>query len=112
MLSNQVQLIGRLGVNPEVKQLESGRMLAKLQLATNSFYTNSKGEKVEDTQWHKVVMWGNTAKIAEKYLQKGSEVAVQGKLTNRSYEDKEGKTRFITEVVANEILMLSKASRN
>jgi single-strand DNA-binding protein len=107
-LRNKVQLIGHLGGNPEVKNLEGGKTLAKFSVATNDTYKNAKGEKVEDTQWHNVITWGKTAEIAEKYLKKGSEVAVEGKLTSRSYEDKEGQKKYITEVVVNEILMLGK----
>jgi|SRR5690606_3666012 len=105
-LKNRVQLIGHLGMDPEVKHLESGRSMAKFSLATNGTYKNQKGEKITDTQWHNLVAWGKTADIAEKYLKKGSEVAIDGKLTSRSYEDKEGVKKFITEVVVNEILML------
>lgn len=107
-LKNRVQLIGHLGGNPEVKNLEGGKILAKFSIATNESYKNAKGEKVEDTQWHSVVTWGKTAEIAEKYLKKGSEVAVEGKLTSRSYEDKDGNKKYTTEVVVHEILMLSK----
>ena len=105
-LKNRVQLIGNLGMDPEVKHLESGKTMAKISIATNDTYKNQKGEKVTDTQWHNLVAWGKTAEIAEKYLKKGSEVAVEGKLTSRSYEDKEGTKKYITEVVVNEILML------
>lgn len=105
-IRNKVQLIGNLGNDPDVKQLESGKTLAKLSLATNDRYTNQKGEKVEDTQWHNLIAWGKTAELAEKYLKKGSEVAIEGKLTSRSYESKEGQKKYITEVVINEILML------
>lgn len=105
-LKNRVQLIGNLGMDPEVKKLESGKTMAKISLATNDTYKNQKGEKVTDTQWHNLVAWGKTAEIAEKYLKKGSEVAIEGKLTSRSYEDKEGVKKYITEVVVNEILML------
>ncbi|KAA3644353.1 MAG: single-stranded DNA-binding protein [Bacteroidetes bacterium] len=105
-LRNKVQLIGHLGMNPEVKHLDGGKTLAKLSIATSERYTNSKGEKVSDTQWHNLVAWGKTAEIAEKYLKKGSEVAIEGKLTSRSYEDKEGVKKYITEVVISEILML------
>jgi single-strand DNA-binding protein len=112
MLRNQVQLIGRLGNDPEIKHLENGQTVANINLATNGYYVNSKGEKVEDTQWHKVVAWGNTAKIAEQYLQKGKEVAIQGKLTYRSYEDKDGNTKYLTEVIANELLLLEKSAKN
>lgn len=105
-IKNKVQLIGNLGNDPDVKQTESGKTLAKLSLATNDFYKNQKGEKVEDTQWHNLIAWGKTAELAEKYLKKGSEVAIEGKLTSRSYENKEGEKKYITEVVVNEILML------
>jgi single-strand DNA-binding protein len=107
-LKNKVQLIGHLGANPEVKNLEGGKTLARFSIATNDTYKNAKGEKVEDTQWHNVVTWGKTAEIAEKYLKKGSEVAVEGKLTSRSWEDKEGQKKYTTEVVVHEILMLGK----
>lgn len=105
-LRNKVQLIGNLGNNPEIITLESGKKLAKMSIATNETYKNAKGEKVTDTQWHNVVAWNKTAEIIEKYLQKGSEVAVEGKLTSRSYEDKDGTKKYITEVVCNEMLML------
>jgi single-strand DNA-binding protein len=105
-LKNRVQLIGNLGMNPEIKNLESGKKLAKFSIATNESYKNAKGEKIEDTQWHNLIAWGKTADIIEKYLQKGTEVAVEGKLTNRSYDDKDGNKRYITEIVVNEILML------
>lgn len=110
MLRNQVQLIGNLGKDPEVKHLENGKSRATLSLATHDYYTNAQGEKVEDTQWHLVVAWGNTAKIVEKYLAKGSEVAIQGKLIYRNYDDKDGQKRYVTEVVARELVMLGKAS--
>ena len=105
-LRNSVQLIGNLGMDPDVKTLESGKTLAKLSIATTDKYTNNKGEKIQDTTWHNLVAWGKTAEIAEKYLKKGSEVAIEGKLTNRSYENKEGIKKYITEIVVNEILML------
>tara|TARA_R110001632_G_scaffold19898_1_gene59809 strand:+ start:8584 stop:8919 length:336 start_codon:yes stop_codon:yes gene_type:complete len=105
-LRNKVQLIGNLGNDPEIITLESGKKLAKLSIATNESYKNAQGEKVTDTQWHNVVAWNKTAEIVEKYLHKGSEVAIEGKLTSRSYETKEGEKRYITEVVVNELLML------
>lgn len=105
-LRNKVQLIGNLGNNPEIITLESGKKLAKMSIATNESYKNAQGEKVTDTQWHNVVAWNKTADIIENYLQKGSEVAIEGKLTNRSYEDKDGVKKYITEVVCNELLML------
>ncbi len=105
-LRNKVQLIGNLGNNPEIITLESGKKLAKISIATNETYKNSEGEKVTDTQWHNVVAWNKTADIIEKYLEKGNEVAIEGKLTYRSYEDKDGTKKYITEIVCNELLML------
>lgn len=105
-LRNKVQLIGNLGKDPEITNLDGGKKLAKFTIATNETYKNQKGEKVTDTQWHNIVAWGKTAEIIEKYVAKGKEVAVEGKLTSRSYDDKEGNKRYITEVVCNELVML------
>ena len=105
-LKNKVQLIGNLGNNPEIVTLSSGKKLAKFTIATNEVYRNAKGEKVQETQWHNLVAWNKTAEIVEKYLSKGNEVAVEGKLTSRSYETQEGEKRYVTEVVVNEILLL------
>lgn len=107
-LKNRVQLIGNLGQDPEVISLESGSKLAKFTIATNDSYKNAKGEKVEDTQWHNVVAWGKVAEIVESYLKKGTQVALEGKLVNRTYETKEGEKRYITEIKCNELLMLGK----
>ena len=109
-LRNSVQLIGRLGMDPEVKTFENDKIKVSFSLATSDYYKNKEGERVEDTQWHNVVAWGKTAKIAESYLNKGKEIALSGKLTSRSYDDKDGNKKYITEVVANEILMLEKKS--
>ena len=105
-LRNKVQLIGNLGNNPEVITLESGKKLAKFSIATNDSYRNASGDKITDTQWHNVITWNKTAEIVEKYLVKGNEVAVEGKLTSRSYENKEGIKKYITEIVVNELVML------
>ena len=105
-LRNKVQLIGNVGNDPEIVNLESGKKLAKFSIATNENYKNAKGEKVTDTQWHNVVAWGKTAEIIENYVPKGKEVAVEGKLTSRSYEDKDGVKKYITEIVCNELLLL------
>lgn len=105
-LRNNVQLIGNLDMNPEVKTLESGSTVAKFSIATSDHYKNNKGEQVEDTTWHNVVAWGKTEEIAEKYLKKGSQVAVDNKLTNRSYEAKDKTKRYVTEILVNEILLL------
>ena len=107
-LRNRVQLIGNLGNDPEIINLDGAGKLAKFAIATNETYKNAKGEKVTDTQWHNVVAWGKTAEIVENYLNKGKEVAVEGKLTTRSYETKEGEKRYITEIRCNELLMLGK----
>ncbi|MBU2926918.1 single-stranded DNA-binding protein [Winogradskyella psychrotolerans] len=105
-LKNKVQLIGNLGQDPEITNFESGKILAKFSIATNDSYKNAQGEKVTDTQWHNVVAWGKTAQIVEKFITKGKEVAIEGKLTSRSWEDKDGIKRYITEVVCSELLML------
>lgn len=105
-LRNKVQLIGNLGKQPEIKTTESGKKLVKFSLATNEIYTNVKGEKVKETQWHNLVAWGKLADIVEKYLNKGSEVAIDGKLVSNDYTDKEGNKRYNTEVQVNELLML------
>ena len=107
-LRNKVQLIGNLGNDPEIVNLESGTKLAKFAIATNETYRNAKGEKVTDTQWHNVVAWGKTAELVENYLAKGKEVALEGKLTNRSYETIEGEKRYVTEIKCNEILLIGK----
>ncbi|SEC01246.1 single-strand binding protein [Tenacibaculum sp. MAR_2009_124] len=107
-LKNKVQLIGNLGTTPEIIALESGKKLAKFSLATNETYKNSSGEKITDTQWHYIVAWNKTAEIIEQFLQKGSEVMIEGKLTSRSFEDNQGNKRYVTEVVCNELLMLGK----
>lgn len=105
-LRNKVQLIGNLGNDPEIVTTESGAKLAKFSLATNETYKNAKGEKVTDTQWHNVVAWGRTAEVIEKFLNKGKEVVVEGKLVSRSYETKEGEKKYITEIRCNEFLMM------
>lgn len=105
-LKNSVQLIGNLGNDPEIVNLESGRKLAKFSLATNETFKNQQGEKVTETQWHNLVVWGKTADIVEKYLSKGREVAVSGKLAYRNYEDKNGVKRYITEIIVNELQLL------
>jgi single-strand DNA-binding protein len=107
-LRNKVQLIGRVGQDPEILDLETGKKLAKFSIATNDNYTNAKGEKIEHTDWHNVVAWGKTAEIIEKFVNKGKEIAVEGKLTTRSWEDKDGHKRYTTEVVCSELLLLSK----
>lgn len=105
-LRNKVQLIGNLGNTPEIKTIDSGKKMARFSIATNEVYKNAKGEKVVETQWHNLVAWGKVAEIAEKFLEKGREVAIEGKLVNRSYTDKEGIKKYITEILVNELLLL------
>ena len=105
-LRNRVQLIGRVGNDPEVKSFEGGKKLATVSIATSESYKNDKGERVEQTEWHRVVAWGKTAEIIEQFVTKGREIAVDGKLTHRSYDDKDGVKRFMTEIVVNEIQLV------
>jgi single-strand DNA-binding protein len=105
-LRNRVQLIGHLGNDPEIKSLNGGKNVAKFSMATSESYKKENGDKVTETQWHNIIAWNGTAKIVEKLLKKGSEVIVEGKLTSRSWDDKEGKKHYITEIIANEILLL------
>jgi len=105
-LKNKVQLIGNLGNAPDVRTTETGKKWARFSVATNETYRNAKGDKVTETQWHNLVAWGKVAEIVEKYLGKGKEVAIEGKLVNRSYTDKDGNKKYITEVQVNELLML------
>jgi single-strand DNA-binding protein len=105
-LKNRVQLIGNLGNDPEIKEFDGGKTKARFSMATSEVYKNDKGEKITETQWHNIVAWNGIAKIVEKLLKKGSEVAIEGKLTTRSWDDKEGNKHYITEIVANEILLL------
>lgn len=105
-LRNSVRLIGNLGMNPEIKEIGNNKLLAKFSIATTETYKNEEGEKISETQWHNIIAWGNQATFAQKYLKKGNELAIEGKLTSRSYSDKEGVKRYITEIVVNEILMI------
>ena len=107
-MQNKVQLIGNTGNDPVVKTLDSGKKVANLTIATKDFYKNEKGERVEQTEWHPIVAWGKTAEIIEKFVTKGKQIGIEGKLTHRSYEDKNGEKRYITEVVASEIMLLGK----
>lgn len=106
-LANNVQLIGNLGNAPELKEFDSGKKMVNFSLATTNYYLNQQGQKVSNTQWHKLVAWGTTAEYINAYIEKGNRVAVSGKLTHRSYTNKENQTRYITEIAVNEILSLS-----
>ncbi|MHC1776819.1 MAG: single-stranded DNA-binding protein [Lentimicrobium sp.] len=111
-LRNRVQLIGNLGADPEVKMLESNKKVARLSIATNDEYTDKNGQKVRQTQWHNLVVWGKLAETCEKYLTKGKEIAIEGKLTYRTWNDKDGKTHNITEVIVNELLMMGSKAKD
>jgi single-strand DNA-binding protein len=93
-------------MNPEIKEFENKKKVAKFSMATSEKYKNGKGEMITDTHWHNMVAWGRQADVIEKFLKKGSEVAVEGKLINRAYIDKQGVKRYITGVQINEILMI------
>jgi single-strand DNA-binding protein len=108
-MKNRVQLIGNVGNDPEIKNFEGGKKLANLTIATNDHYKNEKGERVDQTEWHRVVAWGKTAEIIEKYVTKGVQVALEGKLSHRSYDDKNGEKRYISEVVVSEVVLMGKS---
>jgi single-strand DNA-binding protein len=107
-MKNRVQLIGNVGNDPEIKNFEGGKKLANLTIATKDSYKNEKGERVDQTEWHRVVAWGKTAEIIEKYVTKGLQVALEGKLSHRSYDDKNGEKRYISEVVVSEVVLMGK----
>ncbi|MEN9335177.1 MAG: Single-stranded DNA-binding protein [Bacteroidota bacterium] len=106
-LRNNVQLIGQVSQEPEIKLFEKSKR-ASLTIATNEVYYRDNGDKVEQTEWHRVTAWGKLADIVEQHVVKGKEIAVEGKLTHRSYDDKTGEKRYVTEVVANELLLFGK----
>jgi single-strand DNA-binding protein len=102
---NKAIILGNLGADPEVKHLESGNVVANFSVATSEKYTNKQGEKVENTEWHRVVFWGDKAEVIEKFLKKGDKVFIEGKITSRSYES-DGITKYITEIVGRDITIL------
>jgi len=107
-LKNKVQLVGNLGMDPELRTTETGRKMARMSIATNESYKNAKGEWVKETQWHNLIAWGKTAEAVESKLHKGSEVMIEGKLVHREYLDKTGQKKYITEVQVNEMFVLEK----
>lgn len=109
-LSNSVRLTGRLGAAPVMKEFENEKKVAKISLATHYYRKNGKGETVEETHWHQLVLWNKQAETAEKYLDKGSQIAVEGRLANRFYTDPDGVKRYVTEVIVSELMLLGKAS--
>jgi single-strand DNA-binding protein len=106
-LKNRVTLIGFVGQSPEVKSFDAKGKLARFSLATHESYKNNKGEKIEDTQWHNIIAWGNLANMVETFVEKGTYIVLEGKIVNRSYEAKDGDKRQMTEIVANELNFLS-----
>lgn len=110
-LKNKVQLIGHVGQKPQTRKLEGDKKLVRFSVATNETYRNAQGVKVTETQWHNLVAFGKVAEIAEKYLDKGSEVALEGKLINRNYTDKEGVKKHLTEIQVSELLLLGSATK-
>lgn len=111
-LRNQVQLIGRLGITPELKTLDSGKSYVNLSIATNDYYKDKKGETQQVTQWHKLTAWGRTAENICKIANKGDEMAIEGKLSHRTYVNAEGQTQYITEVLINEFILLGTKDKN
>jgi len=107
-LRNKVQLIGRLGQDPEIVTFADGNKMAKFSLATDDSYKDKNGQKVERAHWHNVVVKGGLVSVVENYVSKGQEIAIEGKLTNRSWDDKDGTKRYITEILCSELLMLGK----
>ncbi len=103
-IRNSVKLIGRPGIDPEVKTIGNDRKMARFTLATNDYYYNPKGERIEQTQWHNLVAWGKTAEIVEKLVKKGKEIVVEGKLSTNHWEDKEGVKHASVQVIINELL--------
>ena len=108
---NQVRLIGNLGQDLELKTFESGSKIVKLNIATNEYYTNQKGERVEETQWHSVVAWNKTADLMNNLLKKGDMIAIDGKLVHRTYEDTTGAKRSVSEVVASSFVKLNRTEK-
>ena len=109
---NKVILVGNLGKDPEVRHLDNGRAVANFSVATSETYKNRQGERVTTTEWHNIVLWTPLAEVAEKYLKKGSQVYIEGKITTRSWDDQEGNKRYTTEVVGREMKMLGSKESN
>jgi single-strand DNA-binding protein len=109
---NRVQLIGNLGKDPEVRAIPSGAKVANFSIATTESYTGKDGQKSDKTEWHNIVIWRGLAEVAEKYLRKGSQVYIEGKLTTRSWDDKDGQKKYTTEIIADNLVMLGKAQES
>ncbi len=111
-MRNSVQLIGHLGNDVELREFTNDRKMARFSLATNNYYKDKNGEKVKQTQWHNIVAWGKTAELMEQILKKGHEIALHGRLTYRSYEAKDGIKKYVTEIVVEEFIKLTKSTAN
>ncbi len=105
---NKVIIVGNLGIDPEVRTLENGAKLARLRIATSETYMSKDGQRVEQTEWHNVVLWRGLADIAERYLAKGKQAYIEGKLKTRSWKDQEGNDRYVTEIVADNLQLLGR----
>ena len=112
MSVNKVILVGNVGKDPEVRYLENNVAVAKFPLATSDNYKNKNGERVSNTEWHNIVAWRGLAEIAEKYVKKGNQLFIEGKLVSRSWDDKEGNKRYITEVIVSNMQMLDKRNQS
>ena len=110
-LRNQVQLIGRLGANPEMKEFSSGNNKVTISVATSETYKNKAGDQITDTQWHRVVAWNGTGTYIHKYMSKGDEIMVQGKLNYSNYDDKNGITHYVTEIIVDQVLIMQKLDK-
>ena len=110
-IRNHTQLIGYIGKDAEIRQLPNGSFLANVSLATNESYRNRNGDKIQNTQWHRLVGWGKMAELMEQFFKKGREIAINGKLTYNSYEDKQGQTRHYSQVVINQFTLLGKPNK-
>jgi len=108
MSVNKAILVGNVGKDPEVRHLEGGTSVARFTLATSESYKNKAGEQVKNTEWHNIVAWRQLAELAEKYIRKGSQIYIEGKISNRQYDDKEGNKRYISEIVADNIRLLGR----
>ena len=109
---NKVILVGNLGKDPEIRHLDNGIAVANFSLATTESYTNKQGERVNQTEWHNIVLWRGLADVAEKYLKKGNSVYIEGKINTRKWEDKEGVTRYSTDIIADKMTMLGSKADN
>ena len=103
-LRNSVRLVGNLGMDPEVRTFDNNKKLTRISIATNESFKNAKGEKITETQWHNLIIWGTQAQLAGDMLKKGDEIAIEGRLANSNYTDKDGNKRYVTEIVVNEFL--------